>query len=298
VKPDGPSRTAIRVALRRATHQLIDRPVVFEDPLALRVIGAGWRAQVEADPHRFDRGWFARYLRTFLAARHRFSEDHFREALARGVRQYVLLGAGYDTSALRFGAAQPGLRAFEIDHPATQRVKRARLLESDVAVPPNVSFVPVDFEREALPEKLAAAGFDTSAATFFAWLGVTMYLTRAAFDETIRFVAARPPGSAVVFDYTLALRLQGMRRRFFFELMALRLRAIGEPWILAFAPDELTRDLRALGFGGIEDLGDTELTERYFRGRDDGLRVSSAARIVYAEVGAGDAPPKSEPARS
>src|SRR5580765_264787 len=160
MKADQPSRTAIRVALRRATHQLIDRPLVLEDPLALRVIGARWRAEIEADPRRFDRGWFARFLRAFLAVRSRFAEDQLAEEIGRGVRQYVLLGAGYDTSALRFAAAHSELRAFEVDHPATQRVKRARLKEGGLDPPANVTFVPVDFERQKLPEALAAAGLD------------------------------------------------------------------------------------------------------------------------------------------
>jgi methyltransferase (TIGR00027 family) len=296
VKPDQPSRTAIRVALRRATHQLIDRPPVFDDPLALRVIGARWRAEIEADPRRFDRGWFARFLRAFLGARSRFAEDRLAEAIGRGVRQYVLLGAGYDTSALRVGAAHPELRAFEVDHPATQRVKRARLKEGGIEVPANVTFAPVDFERQKLPEALEPAGFDAGAPVFFAWLGVTMYLTRAAFEETMRFIGARPPGTAVVFDYSLVPRLQGLVRRIFYELISLRLRALGEPWILAFAPDQMARDLASMGFGRVMDLGDVELNQRYFRGRTDGLRVGGAARIVYAEVGAGDAPPNPEPA--
>ena len=295
MKSDQPSRTAVRVALRRATHQLIDRPLVFEDALALRVLGARWRAAIETDPHRFDRGWFARYLRAFLAARSRFAEEHLAAAIARGVRQYVLLGAGYDTSALRFGAAHPELRAFEVDHPATQRVKRARLAEGGVGTPSNVAYVPVDFERHKLPAALAAAGFDAGAPTYFAWLGVTMYLTRTAFEETLRFVAARPAGSGVTFDYSVAPRLLNLPRRIAYELVALRLRLIGEPWILAFVPDELTRELKAAGFGRVENLSEGELNPRYFAGRSDGLRVGGTARIVYAEVGARPKPPNPSP---
>lgn len=295
MKAGQPSRTAVRVALRRATHQLIDRPLVFEDALALRVLGAQWRAAIEADPHRFDRGWFARYLRAFLAARSRFAEEHLAAAFARGVRQYVLLGAGYDTSALRFGAAHPDLRAFEVDHPATQRVKRGRLAEGGVAPPPNVTFVPVDFERQKLPEALAAAGFDAGAPACFAWLGVTMYLTRPAFEQTVRFIAGLPAGSGVTFDYSVAPRLLNLPRRIAYELVALRLRMIGEPWILAFVPDELTRELNAMGFGRVENLSEAELNPRYFGGRNDGLRVAGTARIVYAEVGTSPKHPNPSP---
>ena len=293
MKQDRASLTAARVALRRASHQLLDRPLVFEDPLALRVIGAERRGQLEANPRSFDRGWLSRYLRAFLVARSRFSEEHLAAAIARGVLQYVLLGAGLDTSAHRLGAAHRDLRAFEVDHPATQRMKRGRLREGGIATPPNVRFVPVDFERQELPAELSAAGFDANAPAFFAWLGVTMYLTRAAFDETLSFIAARPGGSAVTFDYSVAPRLLSPIRRLFYELMAARVRAAGEPWILSFVPGELEGTLRSRGFGRVEDCDERCVNQRYFRGRSDGLRVSGTARIVYAEVGATVAPPNS-----
>src|SRR5437867_9656572 len=195
---DRPSATAHRVALRRAAHQLLDRPLVLEDPIALRIIGAEARAALEADPSRFEDSPIAPYLRASFAVRSRLAEDSLAEATQRGVRQYVVLGAGLDTFAYRNPHLSGSLRVFEVDHPATQAWKRSRLVEGGIAVPPNLTFVPIDFETVRLPTALAVAGFRDDQPSWFAWLGVTMYLTRPAFDQTLRFIAARPAGSGVV----------------------------------------------------------------------------------------------------
>ncbi len=122
--------------------------------------------------------------------------------MARGVGQYVLLGAGLDTFAYR--AIRQGLRVFEVDHPATQAWKRARLSEVRIATPDWVTYAPVDFERENIKDGLARAGFDLSRPAMFAWLGVTPYLTREAVMATLAFVATLPKGTEIVFDYPAA----------------------------------------------------------------------------------------------
>ena len=142
-----------------------------------------------------------RGMRLHIAMRSRFAEEGLAAAVARGVRQYVLLGAGLDTFAHRNPFAQQGLRVFEVDHPATQGWKRQRLAGAGLAPPASLTFAPVDFERETLAAGLAAAGFDAAAPAFFSWLGVVVYLTRAAVIETLRFIASLPAGTEVVFDY-------------------------------------------------------------------------------------------------
>lgn len=153
-----PSRTAFRVADRRAAHQLLDRPLVFEDPLAVRIIGG--RGDKKDNP-------MSRALRAFMAVRSRFAEDQLASALTRGVRQYVLLGAGLDTFAYRNPSA---VRVFEVDHPATQSWKRELLEQARITPPETVTFVAVDFERDNLQERLADSGFDLRAPAFFAGL--------------------------------------------------------------------------------------------------------------------------------
>jgi methyltransferase (TIGR00027 family) len=124
VKEDFPSRTAHGVAITRAAHQLLDLPRVFEDPVALTLLGPQAAAGIRAAEARFNRR-YARYLRGFLVARSRLAEDALAEAVARGVRQYVLLGAGLDTFAHRNPHLAAGLRVFEVDHPATQEISAA-----------------------------------------------------------------------------------------------------------------------------------------------------------------------------
>src|SRR5262249_33250070 len=196
MKPDRPSATAYRVAMRRAAHQILDRPVVLEDPIALRIIGPRGAEQIRADPGRYDSS-FGRALRLFLVARSRCAENALATAVAAGVRQYVVLGAGLDTFAYRNPFVAEGLRVFEVDVPATQAWKRELLARTGIAPPPSLTFVPVDFERQALPEQLRAAGFRADQPTFFSWLGVTMYLTRDAVLSTLKFLASRAPGGGI-----------------------------------------------------------------------------------------------------
>src|ERR1700692_1658268 len=162
------SRTALSVALRRAAHQIYDSPVVFDDPIAVGILGATYAEQLRRTPLRTDRP-FSTALRAFLVARSRYAEDNLRRAVSRGVDQYVLLGAGLDTFAYRNPYAH--LRVFEVDHPATQQWKRELLQPNHIAIPESITYTPVDFERQSLAGQLRHAGLNRRAPAFFAWLG-------------------------------------------------------------------------------------------------------------------------------
>ena len=260
-----PSRTAFGVADRRAAHQLLDRPLVFEDPLAVRIVGG--KVDTNESP-------FSRALRAFMAVRSRFAEDRLTNAVACGVRQYVLLGAGLDTFAYR----NPfGIRVFEVDHPATQAWKREMLEQAGIAPPDTATFVAVDFECEDLAKRLAESGFDLREPAFFSWLGVTPYLTREAFDETLRFLASTAPGSGVAFDSCVELSMLSDAERAAVEALAARVARAGEPFRLFFRPEELEASLRAAGLDRIETLRRDEINARYFAERSDGLHVPGAA---------------------
>jgi methyltransferase (TIGR00027 family) len=240
-----PSRTAWRVATRRAAHQYLDSPVVFRDPLALKIVGGDTGPETSPD------------LRLFLAVRSRYAEDELAKAVAKGVTQYVLLGAGLDTFAYR--NPYPNLKVFEVDHPATQAWKRERLAETGIAIPDSMHFAPVDFERETL----ASAGLDTTQVTFFSWLGVVPYLTREAFESTMRFIAAMPRGGAVVFDYSIPRSLMSPLAQMAYDRLAARVAAAGEPFQLFFDPAELAGYLEGLGFNYREDLDQAAINGRY-----------------------------------
>jgi methyltransferase (TIGR00027 family) len=276
-----PSRTAQGAAMHRAAHQLLDDPPVFADPLALRIIGAE-AAQELRDGTARQALAESIGMRAFLVARSRFTEDSFAAAVEKGVRNYVLLGAGLDTFAYRAAARFPGIRVYEIDHPTTQAWKRARLAEAGIAIPDFVTYAPVDFEHETLADGFKRAGFDFAEPAFFAWLGVVPYLTREAVMGTLNFVAqSAAKGSEIVFDYPVPPNGIDTERRAAFEA---RVAAMGEPLLSSFDPAALAQDVRAMGFSHIDDLELTALNARYFDGRSDGLKLRGFAHILKARV--------------
>jgi methyltransferase (TIGR00027 family) len=284
MKENRPSVTAQRVAIRRAAHQLLDDPKVFDDPVALRIIGKESVAALQADPRQFGATPLSPYLRAFIAARSRYAEDELALGVRRGVSQYVILGAGLDTFAYRNPHSEGVLRVFEVDHPTTQTWKRTRLSEVDITLPSNLTFVPVDFETQTLEEGLRSAGYDPNKCTFFSWLGVTEYLTTPVVMATLRFIASAPVGSGVVFDYMISPSLLTPAQQSRLDRLSERVASAGEPWQAFFDPELLTRDLRAMGFGHVEDKGPEEINARYFQNRKDGLRVGSLSHIMRAQV--------------
>ncbi|MFT4113178.1 class I SAM-dependent methyltransferase [Silvibacterium sp.] len=273
-----PSRTAIRVALRRAAHQLYDSPVVFTDPVAVPLLGAEFREELERTRFKLEKP-HSLGMRAFLVARSRFAEDHLATAYASGVRQYVLLGAGLDTFAYR--NPHPGLRVFEVDHPSTQAWKRGLIARNGITVPDSLRYVPVNFEQQSLETELAAAGFDSTQPAVFAWLGVVPYLTLEAFRRTVAYLDARPVGSALVMDYFLRTEALPSVEQLERASLSARVALAGEPFQLFFLPEDLAEELGA--FSRIEDVGSAELNGRYFAYRSDGLKMRGhSARIVCA----------------
>lgn len=261
---EGPSRTALVTAYARAYHQIADQPRILADPLAARLLGVTvdelselGRPGEGGGEEILRLGVSDRPRRLFFAARSRFAEDRVAEAVAAGVRQVVILGAGLDTFAFRH--PHSGLRVFEVDHPATQAWKVERLAASGIDLPEGLSLVPVDFETDTLATRLEDAGFSRNDPAVFVWLGVVYYLTPDAARDTLDYIARQSGSAEVIFDYladTDADRAQ-LRAR------AERAAAVGEPWFSYFAPDEIAARLRALGFTDIEDHSATNLIAGY-----------------------------------
>jgi methyltransferase (TIGR00027 family) len=260
------SMTARAVATRRAVHQLIDRPVVLDDPIAVPILGP----EFFADPARHSDPR-ARAFRAFMVARSRYSEDSLASAVANGVTQYAILGAGLDTFAYRNPFSS--LQVFEVDFPATQDFKRDMLRSASIAEPASLTYVPLDFEHQTLAEGLAAAGFDSRHQTYFSWLGVVPYLTLPAFRATLDLVAAMPSGSGVTFDYAVAHEELSPRMQAARKALASRVAAAGEPFQLYFRTEQMENELKTAGFQHIQQLDAIDLNERYFANRTDGLAL-------------------------
>jgi methyltransferase (TIGR00027 family) len=282
MKEDQPSVTAGRVAAFRAAHQLFDEPKVFDDPLALSILGSEARRGLEL-VRPFARSPAISGLRAWIAVRSRIAEEELERARERGAAQYVVLGAGLDTYAYRRPKDAPPLEVFEVDHPATQSWKLRRLREASIPVPPATHFVPTDFEGDGLARGLESAGYRPSAPAFFSWLGVTMYLTRPAITSTIDFLGSTAPGGGVVLDYfdrDAPRPLERVAR----GILASRVAVAGEPFRSYFPVGELAGALRDRGFREIREVGPDEVNDRYFAGRADGLRVvSRVGRLLCAE---------------
>jgi methyltransferase (TIGR00027 family) len=274
-----PSRTALRVALRRAAHQLYDAPpLVLEDPIAIPILGPEYLPELHKTVTKLHKP-FSLGLRAFLVARSRYAEDQLAAAVTRGVTQYVLLGAGLDTFAHR--NPHPQLRVFEVDHPTTQQWKRELLTTTNLAHPHSLTYVPLDFETQSLPQQLQIAGHDSQRPTVFALLGVVPYLTLAAFRATIGFIAAQPPGSGLIFDYGQPRSALPFFEQLAHDSLAARVALAGEPFQLFMTPREAAAELAA--FYNLEDLGSPELNALYFDTRTDKLRLlGTAIRLLSA----------------
>jgi methyltransferase (TIGR00027 family) len=243
------------------------------------LLGADAVNLLRSDPARVQSPG-ARALRSHIVLRSRFAEDHLEAAVARGVRQYVILGAGYDTFIVRQPEWARSIRIMEVDRPETQEMKRARLEAASLSVPENVTFASVNFERETLADGLRRHGVDLDEPIFFSWLGVTMYLTEPAIDAVLRTVAGCEAGSEVVFTFApVRGESDGSHDG---ASLAERAASVGEPWLTYFEPAALGRKLRDLGFGTVEFLTPAEAAARYFANRTDGLPAPRRTTIVRA----------------
>lgn len=283
MEPGKPSRTAIAAAASRAGHlHLYSGTPIFADDFAMRLVGIADLARLREVLETSGRRNPARGC-AYFALRHRFAEDRLRMAVDRGVRQVVILGAGLDSLALRRPDFLDGITVVEVDHPDSQRWKRARIAALGLT-PRDVTYVPVDFAHDDLGERLAASGVRLDAPIFFSWLGVTQYIDRAANDATFRFVAARPRESEVVFDFIVEDRLLSPADRAISAGSAGRSAARGEHWVSYFDPEEVERHLVSAGFRTVERLTASRAAGEYYLGQESGVTPLEPCQLIAAVV--------------
>ena len=283
------SRTAEYMAFFRAVEtRRPPRRRLFADPLASRVLDRPLRAAAALSgapvlggvvPWFVDRRWPG--PRPSAVARTRVIDDWLERAIEAGLDQLVVLGAGYDSRALRIPGADR-LTVFEVDHPDTQGAKRELLEASPGGFPGHVRLVPVDFERDELGAALDAAGFRAGARTFTIWEGVVSYLTPAAVDATLRWVVAGgAPGSRLALTYVHRGLIDGSVEFPGSGPWVDSVRRAGEPFVFGFDPASLPADVAPLGLRVVEDLSTTGALERLGMPT---TRVPGFYRVALLEV--------------
>jgi methyltransferase (TIGR00027 family) len=281
------SQTALTAAACRAAHLIVDRaPYIFADTLAYHLLGAQAETFVRYHRERGDHPILCA-ARAAAVTRSRFTEDRLAAAAARGVDQYVILGAGLDSFAYRSPLART-VRVFEVDHPDTQDWKRGL---TRPPAPETLTFVPVDFERDVTAEKLFEHGFDATRPAFVSWLGVTMYLTAEAIDQTLATIGGWAPGTEVVLDSMLPEDLRDAAGQAYVDGVRPVAAAGGEPWRSYFRPAELTDRLQRHGLAGVSHVAQHEVAGgSIWAERSDALRPSSLSVLTHAVVAAPSTP--------
>lgn len=309
MNPQTASRTALATSLMRAIHTRADPHPILDDPWGDRLVPAATWAAIyqlartrnpslpETDDESIIRSTVDTALRDSAAypnviVRSRYAEDALHRAVARGVRQYVLIGAGFDSYALRAPPDATEVVVIEIDHPATQSLKRQCITRSGAASPGRVHFVPSDLSTEDLSSVLRNSPLRASEPAFFSWLGVTMYLDREANFKTLRALASTAaPGSELVFTYLDHAFFDEQDRGASSRAHALRkaVAALGEPFVCGFDPAALRDDLAQLGYLLLEDHADTALVRQYDPLDLNKLSPTGVSRSALVRVASGRA---------
>lgn len=271
------SATAIGAAALRAAHQLLDgAPKLLKDEVILQLLEPGIIQHIQEHPHLYQLPEPAR-MRTHVVLRSRYTEDALQQAFNKGIRQYIILGAGFDTFAYRQPAWAADLQIFEVDHPGSQAQKRERLSQTGIALPSNLHFVPVDFETGSLQAALQESALDLQAPVFIGWLGVLTYLSMDAIAATLNCLGALAKGSELVLTFSQ------QKSAGWFSALGQRAADLGEPWITHFSLEALSQLLQKHGFTAVSFFT-PEKAAGYFAGRTDGLEPPRRTSIAHAVI--------------
>ena len=280
------SKTAIGPALCRAAHQLFDdEPKILRDRTALALLDDATLAALRArEPALMQRASPER--RVHFCLRSRVAEDCLEAAVANGVNQYVVLGAGLDSFAYRQPDWARTMIIVEVDHPCSQEYKIELVKSQALGPPTNDSYLSVDFTCGLLSERLAHANIDVALPIFVSWLGATQYLTTDAVTNVLRTLAAWPGGCALVMTYALSDWSDfDEEARSRFEAMKQRAVSVGEPWLSAYSEISMIELLRSTDFAVQKSFATSDIQSRYFAARTDGLRAEGGpSRIVGAHT--------------
>ena len=286
------SFTALMTAYGRAYHSINESPKIFDDFLVKQLITeeeyegisnnlagsinffAPDKAQSCNDKESALKIVIQNQIAPISLSRSRYTEDMLKLSIKLGVKQYVILGAGFDTFAFRNTELLNYIDVFELDHPATQKLKLNRIKMAGWEIPKNLHFISVDFSKNNFIETIKNSTFDTNKLSFYSWLGVTYYLGRNEILDTLKSIGnISSKGSSVVFDYPDCNIFDTNKTTRRVQNMIHAAIQSGEPMKSCYSNTELVSDLEEAGFQLYEHLTPIEIEERYFKGRSDDYRA-------------------------
>ena len=282
--------TAEATAAMRAMHLLYHQPVIFNDPYALQLTSPTLRRVCQNRFFRWllRRKFISESLRPITAqvvSRAKYTEEKLEQAVSKGIFQYVIISAGFDSFCLRRPDFSAGLQVYEIDHPAIQQIKQERLMEILDSSPEGVELLAVDLEKRTIADALSDSSFLKDERAFFSWLGAVPYLSEDAVFNVLRDLASfAAQGSEIVFDYSIPTYMWALEER---QALVRILRIIGrrgEPVKSFFDPNAFPDEVSRLGYHIFEHISPAELNEKYFSDRSDGLVTHSAAYNIHAGI--------------
>jgi methyltransferase (TIGR00027 family) len=278
-----PNHGLLIAATMRAQHQLLDAPVILRDPVTVELVPEAHRLDVLGEFGNPSDG-IATQFRAMFAMRSRFAEDRLADAVARGVRQYVLIGAGLDTFPWRQPAFAQDIQIFAADHPASLAWVQGRLRHHGFGRPTNLTYVPVDLDKRDFADQLIACGFDLSIPSFCSMLGVTQYLDPITVGAVLEFVASLEPESEIVASFVPpddSLKGPG---RDAVRRTSIQLAQQGAPFTCRLSAKDAISRLHDFRFRDVFHLTPELAQERYFVGRTDALRAPGWVQLIAAIV--------------
>jgi methyltransferase (TIGR00027 family) len=282
--------TARATAAIRAMHVLYDQQVVFDDPYALQFTRPAFRRVCRSRffPWLLRRRFVSDMLQPISAqvlSRAKYCEEKLEQAVSKGIAQYVIIGAGFDSFCLRRPDFASCLRIYEIDHPTTQQMKQQRLMEIVESSLRDVEFLAVDLEKQTIFDALSGSSFSKDEKAFFSWLGTVPYLSEDAVFNVLRHLASfAANGSEIVFDYLIPTQLMTQEERRVLGRAMRMIARFGEPVKSFFKPDIFPSKISQLGYDIFENQSPAEQNKQYFFDRSDHLKTHSAAYNIHMAI--------------
>ncbi len=282
------SRLALTLAYLRSVESFRpERERLFDDRFSRDLLPRSWKISLLPGLRQTIVALMEANIPGFVGSlycRTSYIDDVLNHSLASGIKQVVILGAGFDARAYRIHDIKQ-VHVFELDLPSPQRLKQALVKNILGELPAHVSFVPIDFDKQEFEGVMTAAGFQKGLKTFFICEGVTQYITNDAVDRLFRYICgAVAGGSEIAFTYIHQGIIDGTARKYLDRKIMSAVTDSGTPWIFGFTPSGLVEYLKQRGIDLVEDVGVADFRARYLKPRGRKLSIYQGERVALARI--------------